>query len=189
MKDIDFKKHSVLIVPVSSGSGSENISISEIRKIGNTLYLDIKSEMPEIGTDDMATWWLVSTVKKDVLDGVKKAIASYRWFCKDGYEVYYSTVVEDNRPAYITCYHSSRITYISGGSNSNWFYGKSWRDGDIFYISETRVPDAVFAFRLDGDTFVFEPSLSTKRAISWLRNHTTFISEPPREVIKIYYTE
>lgn len=188
MEDIDFNKYSVLIVPVSSGSGSENISISEIRKNGNTLYLDIKSEMPEMGTDDMATWWLVSTVKKDVLDGVEKAIASYRWFCKDGYEVYYSTVVEDNRPAYITCYGSS-ITFISGGSNSTWFYGKSWRDGDIFYISETRDKEAVFAFRLDGDTFVFEPSLSTKRAKSWLGNNTTFISEPPREVIKIYYTE
>ncbi len=188
MEDIDFKKHSVLIVPVSSGSGSENISISEIRKNGNTLYLDIKSEMPEMGTDDMATWWLVSTVKKDVLDGVEKAIASFRWFCKDGYEVYYSTVVEDNRPAYITCYGSS-ITFISGGSNSTWFYGKSWRDGDIFYISETRLPDTVFAFRLDGDTFVFEPSLSTKRAKSWLGKHTTFVIEPPHERITIYYTE
>lgn len=188
MEDIDFKKHSVLIVPVSSGSGSENISISEIRKNGNTLYLDIKSEMPEIGTDDMATWWLVSTVKKDVLDGVEKAIASYRWFCKDGYEVYYSTVAEDNRPAYITC-HGSSINFVSGGVYSNWFYGKSWRDGDIFYLTETKDKEAVFAFRLDGDTFVFEPSLSTKRAKSWLGNNTTFISEPPREVITIYYTK
>ena len=189
MEDIDFKKYSVLIVPVISGSGSNKISISEIRKNGNTLYLDLKSEMPEIGNAAMASWWVFSIVKKSDLDGVEKASASFRWFGKDGYEVYYSTVAEDNRPAYITCYRNSRISFITGGLYSNWFYGNSWREGDIFYLSETKDKEAVFAFRLDGDTFVFEPSLSTKRAKSWLGNNTTFIIEPPHEVITIYYTK
>ncbi|MBQ9765001.1 MAG: hypothetical protein IJW18_02235 [Lachnospiraceae bacterium] len=62
-----FEKNAVLLVYISEGSGSIRHEVTNVVLKGKDLYVYIDRIVPEVGTCDMAGWFVMVEVDKDIL--------------------------------------------------------------------------------------------------------------------------
>lgn len=190
LKNIDLSKKSLIIVPVNSGTGSARYSISEIRKDGDSLYLDIKLEMPELGTSDLASWFLVATVDKSALEGVEHINAIQRWNMPFGYETY---TANDEAKAHRvslklnTSHTSFTLTFDPNPSYPIYFRGTVIEDDKTLTLKSVNHTPYIFVFKKIGDTYVFDLDSSQRPTVNYLTDGLTFTHDRSSEMIEITY--
>ena len=75
--DAFFKENQLLILCTQESSGSIRHEIAGTPISGNTLSVVVRSIVPEVGTDDMADWFVVLEVAKDEIKNCDKFDAYY----------------------------------------------------------------------------------------------------------------
>ena len=69
--DAFFAEHTVILAYVTAGSGSLRFGIRDVGREGNTLCLNVmQTNHPEVGTDDMAGWFMIAEVLDKELERV-----------------------------------------------------------------------------------------------------------------------
>jgi hypothetical protein len=76
--DAFFGEKALLVLYASETSGSIRHAVEEVRVEGDGLSVLVCAIVPEIGTDDMADWFIVVALEKDVLTGVSAFDAWYQ---------------------------------------------------------------------------------------------------------------
>lgn len=62
--------NSLFINTIEVSSGSISIKLRDVNLDNNKVNFVINREVPEVGTDDMAFWYLVAIIPNDMLNGV-----------------------------------------------------------------------------------------------------------------------
>ncbi len=69
--DKKYLEDSTIFVQVKQvGSGSISIKLKDVSFDNNTINFSISENIPEVGTADMACWYLVAIVPNDMLQGI-----------------------------------------------------------------------------------------------------------------------
>ena len=58
------------IKTIQVGSGSISISLSDVNLDNNKINFIVDKNVPEVGTDDMALWYLVAIIPNNMLEGI-----------------------------------------------------------------------------------------------------------------------
>jgi len=68
-----FEEYTVLITYMSAGSGSFRYEVRNVSFDGNTLCVNVvRTVAPDVYTDDMAGWLMLTEIPKSYLDGIEK---------------------------------------------------------------------------------------------------------------------
>ena len=65
-----FKENTVFVHVIEVGSGSDRIKLKDVNFKNNTVNFSTKVDITEVGTADMACWYLVAIIPNSKLDGI-----------------------------------------------------------------------------------------------------------------------
>ena len=66
-----FRDNVLAVVYLEEGSGSVSHEVSMVRRVGNTIEINIRREVPEVGTCDMAYWTVTAAISRADWDGAE----------------------------------------------------------------------------------------------------------------------
>ncbi len=75
--DAFFEENALVVLFATESSGSIRHTVEDVRVEGGTLSVLVAATMPEIGTDDMADWFIVVSLEKSVVSGCSAFDAWY----------------------------------------------------------------------------------------------------------------
>ena len=62
--------YSIFIETIQESSGSISNTFSEVKFENNRVEFVIESRIPDVGTEDMALWYMIAVIPNDKLDGL-----------------------------------------------------------------------------------------------------------------------
>lgn len=66
-----FEDHVLAVVYLEEGSGSIAHEVTMVRRVGETIKIHIRREIPEVGTCDMAYWTVAAAISREDWDGAE----------------------------------------------------------------------------------------------------------------------
>lgn len=154
-----FDDYTMFIVHIPENSTSIYHSADPIYTFGDTMYFNIKAFVPEAYDTAMSGWFMCYSVRNDFLEGITSFISlkgevpyiSVRYEAENdslnsaGLELWLS----DNQ---YHLYPSILSSYISDGYFTY--------DGDTLILTDS-ISGAVYRFKTDGDSYIFEAEYSS----------------------------
>ena len=90
-----FRDHVLAVVYLEEGSGSISHEVTSVRRVGETIEIHIRREIPEEGTCDMAYWAIAVAISREDWDGAQIVP------CVSGYDEFPATAKNNAEPFYI----------------------------------------------------------------------------------------
>ncbi|MBQ7298255.1 MAG: hypothetical protein IJW77_00255, partial [Clostridia bacterium] len=66
-----FENNVLAVVYLEEGSGSIAHEVTKVRRVGETIEIHIRREIPEVGTCDMAYWTVAVAISREDWDGAE----------------------------------------------------------------------------------------------------------------------
>ncbi len=66
-----FRDNVLAVIYLEEGSGSISHSVTGVRRVGNSIEIHVRREIPEVGTCDMAYWAIAAAISREDWDGAE----------------------------------------------------------------------------------------------------------------------
>ena len=116
--ELFFRDNVLAVMYLEEGSGSVSHSVTGVHRVGETIEINIRREIPAVGTCDMAYWAIAAAISREDWDGA--AIVPR----VSGYDEFPATAKNNAEPFYIG--HPASVyvrfleqIYISAGDHTN----------------------------------------------------------------------
>lgn len=113
-----FRDNVLAVIYLEEGSGSISHEVTMVRRVGDSIEIHVRREIPEVGTCDMAYWAIAAAIAREDWDGA--AIVPR----VSGYDEFPATAKNNTEPFYIG--HPASVyvryreqIYISAGDHTN----------------------------------------------------------------------
>ena len=64
-----FRENVLAVIYLEEGSGSVSHSVTGVRRVGDSIEIHVRREIPEVGTCDMAYWTIAAAISREDWDG------------------------------------------------------------------------------------------------------------------------
>ena len=64
-----FRDNVLAVIYLEEGSGSVSHSVTGVRRVGDSIEIHVRREIPEVGTCDMAYWAIAAAISREDWDG------------------------------------------------------------------------------------------------------------------------
>lgn len=100
-----FEDNVLAVVYLAEGSGSISHEVTTVRRVGDSIEIHIRREIPEVGTCDMAYWAIAAAISREDWDGASIVP------CVSGYDAFPVTAKDNSASFYIEHPAYSYIVY------------------------------------------------------------------------------